>query len=296
MTKTTLPAERFRERFQLRNPFHVNLLSEFTATFMLLFLITGVGVQFVLTRGLLNAYINLNIGVGFAIALCVYSTYNTSGAHLNPAVSITMVTLGLLSIPHFFGYVLVQTVGAFLGVGLTYFIYQDQILKFTHGAKLITGQNATAGLFCSFPEAHVTNSSAFFDQIFGTFILMFFIMIVIDPRNRIPKYLHPLFFGFILIVIGNSYGMNVGYPINPARDFGPRVFAYLIGYGPEVFSFHNYYFWIPIIAPMIGGPLGAWTYIALIGAHLKDPVIVVKAEPVTLRNGAPDELQPLSEN
>ncbi|KAI6181672.1 Major intrinsic protein domain containing protein [Aphelenchoides besseyi] len=262
MTKTTLPAERFRERFQLRNPFHVNLLSEFTATFMLLFLVTGVGVQFVLTRGLLNAYINLNIGVGFAIALCVYSTYNTSGAHLNPAVSITMVTLGLLSIPHFFGYVLVQTVGAFFG---------HQILKFTHGAKLITGHNATAGLFCSFPEAHVTNSSAFFDQIFGTFILMFFIMIVIDPRNRIPKYLHPLFFGFILIVIGNSYGMNVG--------------------------FHNYYFWIPIVAPMIGGPLGAWTYIALIGAHLKDPVIVIaKTEPVTLRNGAPDELQALSED
>ncbi|KAI6197714.1 putative aquaporin-9 [Aphelenchoides besseyi] len=271
MTKTTLPAERFRERFQLRNPFHVNLLSEFTATFMLLFLITGVGVQFVLTRGLLNAYINLNIGVGFAIALCVYSTYNTSGAHLNPAVSITMVTLGLLSIPHFFGYVLVQTVGAFFGCWLDIF----------HLPRM-----QQPVFFCSFPEAHVTNSSAFFDQIFGTFILMFFIMIVIDPRNRIPKYLHPLFFGFILIVIGNSY----------ARDFGPRVFAYLIGYGPEVFSFHNYYFWIPIIAPMIGGPLGAWTYIALIGAHLKDPVIVVKAEPVTLRNGAPDELQPLSEN
>ncbi|KAI6239493.1 Major intrinsic protein domain containing protein [Aphelenchoides fujianensis] len=294
MTKAVvLPAERFRERFQLRNVFHVNLLSEFVSTFMLLFLLTGIGAQFVLSRGALNAYINVNIGVGFAIALCVYSTYNTSGAHMNPAVSFTMVTLGLLSVPHFFGYVLVQTLGAFLGVAVSYLVYQDQILTFTHGAKLITGSNATAGLFCSFPEAHVSNLSAFVDQIVGTFILLFFIAMVVDPRNRIPSFLHPLFFGFILIVIGNSYGMNLGYPINPARDFGPRVFAFVIGYGLEVFTYHGYYFWIPIIAPMIGGPLGAWTYIALIGSHLKDP-LVLPARP-SLQNGGPDELKPLSE-
>jgi len=195
------------------------------------------------------------------------------------------------------GYCIVQFVGAFLGVGLSYLVYYDQILHFTHGAKLITGSNATAGLFCSFPEEHISNYGAFLDQVFGTFILLFCIVLIVDPRNQIPSFLHPLFFGFILMAIGNSYGMNLGYPINPARDFGPRLFAFFAGYGVEVFTYHSYYFWIPIVAPMIGGPLGAWTYIVLVGAHLADveePAAVEKSR--GLQNGVPDELKPLRDD
>jgi len=296
-TTKLLPAERFRERFHLRNKFHACLLAEFFGTFMLLFLVTGVGAQFLLTGGKLNSWTNVNIGVGFSIAMCVYATYNTSGAHLNPAVSLAVASLGLLSIPHFFAYCLVQTVGAFLGAALSYLVYIDQVTHFTHGAKLIVGSNATAGLFCSFPEPHVSNCSCFVDQVVGTFILLFFISAVIDPRNRVPSFLHPLFFGFILVVIGNSYGMNVGYPINPARDFGPRLFAYFAGYGNELFTYHNYYFWIPIVAPLIGGPLGVWVYQALLGAHLVDPIIDGNTLPtkVVLKNGA-DESALLTEH
>jgi glycerol uptake facilitator protein len=57
-------------------------------------LATGVGAQFLLTGGKLNSWININIGVGFIIAMCVYATYNISGAHLNPAVSLAVVSLG----------------------------------------------------------------------------------------------------------------------------------------------------------------------------------------------------------
>ncbi|KAI6174701.1 Major intrinsic protein domain containing protein [Aphelenchoides bicaudatus] len=297
MTLKVLPVDRLRGRFHLRNKFHSCLLAEFLGTFMLLFLVTGIGAQFVLTSGKLNAYINLNIGVGFAIALCVYATYNISGAHLNPAVSIAVVSQGLLSIPHFFAYCLVQTLGAFLGVALSYAVYSDQIFNFTGGVKAVNGTKATAGLFCSFPEPHVSNLSCFIDQVVGTFILLFFIAAVIDKRNRVPSFLHPLFFGFILVVIGNSYGMNVGYPINPARDFGPRLFAYFIGYGKEVFTYHNNFFWIPIVAPLIGGPLGTWTYQTLLGIHLTDPEIDGTELPtkVVLKNGGIEELKPLSE-
>ncbi|KAK6054939.1 hypothetical protein COOONC_07556 [Cooperia oncophora] len=65
-------------------------------------------------------------------------------------------------------------------------------------------------------------------------------------------------------------GLNLGYPINPARDLGPRIFAHFI-YGPEVWTFHDYYFWIPIIAPLFGGIFAGWLYHVCIGAHIPDP-------------------------
>ncbi|KHJ90483.1 hypothetical protein OESDEN_09672 [Oesophagostomum dentatum] len=63
--------------------------------------------------------------------------------------------------------------------------------------------------------------------------------------------------------------MNLGYPINPARDLGPRIFAFFI-YGSQVFTYHNYYFWIPIVAPLFGGVIGAWLYHVFVGAHIPD--------------------------
>jgi glycerol uptake facilitator protein len=67
-----------------------------------------------------------------------------------------------------------------------------------------------------------------------------------------------------LLGIGLSYGSNAGYAINPARDLGPRLLAYVAGWGNVVFTHRDYYFWVPIVGPLVGGVAGALVYDLLI--------------------------------
>ncbi|KHN88135.1 Aquaporin-3 [Toxocara canis] len=145
-----------------------------------------------------------------------------------------------------------------------------QIWHALGAARIAVGPNATATLFTSMPPEHVSNVIAFYDQFVGTGFLALFVAVIVDKRNEIPVGIHPLLVGFVIAMIGMAFGMNVGYPINPARDFAPRLFAALIGYGPEMFTYHNYYFWIPIIAPFFGAVFAAWSYYLFVGFHIVD--------------------------
>jgi glycerol uptake facilitator protein len=112
------------------------------------------------------------------------------------------------------------------------------------------------------------------DQIVGTAFLLLFVVALIDLRNSaVQANLAPLAIGLAVAAIGMSYGANAGYAINPARDFGPRLFAYFAGWGKVAlpgsysapgFAFSDY-FWIPIIGPLIGGVVGVIIYDLFIG-------------------------------
>ena len=99
------------------------------------------------------------------------------------------------------------------------------------------------------------------DQIVGTMFLLIFVLALIDTTNMSPKSnLAPLLIGFAVAAIGMSYGPNAGYAINPARDLGPRLFAWVAGWGDVALPGVGYYFWIPIVGPLIGGVIGVFVY------------------------------------
>src|SRR5207248_9017606 len=120
--------------------------------------------------------------------------------------------------------------------------------------------------FATFPAPYFHNVwGPFADEVVGTFFLALFVCAVTDEFNQPPTgNMAPWIVGFIVMAVGISFGANSGYAINPARDFGPRLFAWAAGWGkvafPGDYANVNQYFWIPTVAPIVGGIIGAVLY------------------------------------
>jgi len=99
------------------------------------------------------------------------------------------------------------------------------------------------------------------DQTIGTALLLFLIFAIIDNRNQPPQAnLTPVLIGAIVVGIGMSFGGMHGYAINPARDFGPRLFTVVAGFRNNGLTDGGYVFWVPIVGPLLGGVIGAAAY------------------------------------
>uniref|UniRef100_F1L9B8 Aquaporin-10 n=1 Tax=Ascaris suum TaxID=6253 RepID=F1L9B8_ASCSU len=253
------------------------LLAEFIGTFFLLLIGTAANVQCVLGGGnITSAHIAWGIGFAFAVFLAA----NASGGHLNPAISLTAYFLGNLSFIRFLCYSLVQIIGAFCGTAITFLSHYDNIFDYDHGIRNVVGANATAGLFATFPASQMTTVGSLFDQIIGTAILSGMVCLITDRRQNVPSPMQPILAGMVMTMIAMTHGSNGGFAINPARDFGPRLFLLCVGYGWSVFSSYNYYFWIPIVGPLIGALLGAWLYKLFIGLHgLNEQLDIISGPP-----------------
>uniref|UniRef100_A0A914W4K6 Aquaporin 9 n=1 Tax=Plectus sambesii TaxID=2011161 RepID=A0A914W4K6_9BILA len=257
-----------RQRIRVQSPISRELLAEGFGTCLVVTIGCASIAQFVIGNGERNAWIGLSLAWGFAVAFGIYVSWNITGGHVNPAISIMMYVLGNLTLVRALLYSLAQTIGAFFGAGIVYYTYYDAISKFDHGTRAVRGVGATAGIFASYPDAYVSVFGGLLDQIVGTAILGLIICMVTDRRNHIPGHLGPLLIGLGVAAIAMSFGMNCGAPLNPARDLGPRLFTLIAGYGWEVFSYNDYtWFWVPILGPIIGALIGAWVYKLFIGLH-----------------------------
>lgn len=139
-----------------------------------------------------------------------------------------------------------QVLGAMTAAAVVYGNYKSAIDVYEGGAgiRTVSGPNATAGIFCTYPQPFMSTTGQFFDEFIGSTLLMFLIYVLKDDANLGAGPLTPLGLFFIIFGIGACFGYETGYAINLARDFGPRLVSYMIGYGPEVWTAGNYYFWV----------------------------------------------------
>ncbi|KAF0382832.1 MIP family channel protein [Gigaspora margarita] len=187
------------------------------------------------------------------------------GGHLNPAVTITLAAHRNFAWHKVPIYILAQLIGAFLAAVVIFSNYHAAILEFDGGKLSVIGSNATAGIFATYPQEFMSIGGAFFSEFIGTFFLLLIILAATDERN-LPntRTIFPLIIGLALTTIAISLGYETGFSLNGARDFGPRLFTFIAGYGVEVFSAYNFYFWIPLVAPVLGGLFAGIIYDLLI--------------------------------
>ncbi|XP_076826938.1 aquaporin-10-like [Brachyhypopomus gauderio] len=198
----------------------------------------------------------------------------SDGAHPNPAVSLSFCVLGQLHWKKLLPYSLSQVLGAYLASAVVYIMYYEAIMEYSGGVLTAFGPNETASIFATYPTEGVSLQTNFFDQVVGTATLLMCILPLSDQRNRpAPDALLPPIVATVVLGISMSMSSNCGGAINPARDLGPHLFTLTAGWGTEVFTCFDYFFWVPLVAPMIGGLIGCFLYVVFIQWHLPDPNI-----------------------
>jgi glycerol uptake facilitator protein len=229
-------------------------LSEFIGTMILILLGDGVVAAVLLrnSKAEHSGWIVITFGWGMAVAIAVYVAL-ISGAHINPAVTVGLASVGAFPWTQVPGYIIAQLLGAFVGAVLVWITYYDH-WKETDDPVL------KLGVFSTIPQIRNTVPN-FITEVIGTAMLLFGVLAIVTNADGA---LVPLSVGFLVLAIGLSLGGPTGYAINPARDLGPRIAHAVLpipGKGDSDFS----YGWIPVVAPLVGGIIGAvlWSILGL---------------------------------
>lgn len=234
------------------------LIAEFLGTLVLIMFGSGVVAMTVLfgkgvpSEVVNGGYTNITLAWGVAVTMGIYVANKASGAHLNPAVTVSLAIFRDFPWRKVAPYILAQTLAAFCAAALVYWNYRPAFEAFDPGLT------HTAGIFTTFPAFPAQPMAGLLDQVIGTALLMFMILAIGEQG----KDLGPILVGLIVVVIGMAFGGMHGYAINPARDFGPRLFTAVAGFKNNGLTDGPLVFWVPIVGPIIGGILGsaAWEF------------------------------------
>ncbi|ALP41716.1 MIP/aquaporin family protein [Aeromonas schubertii] len=245
------------------------LFAEFIGTALLIFF--GVGcVAALKLAGASFGLWEISITWGMGCAIAIYVAGGISGAHINPAVTIALATFCGFDKRKVVPYIVAQIAGAFASTALVYFLYSSLFVEWETTHNVIRGSQESltlAGTFSTYPNAALSNLQAFFVEFFITSVLMLAILAIGDPNNGAPKgFAGALLIGILIAVIGASFGPLTGFAMNPARDFGPKLFAFVAGWGEIALTGgrDNPYFWVPILGPICGALCGAALYVKVL--------------------------------
>jgi glycerol uptake facilitator protein len=251
------------------------LLAELIGTAILILLGNGVVANVVLerTKGHGGGWIVIAFGWGMAVFVAVFCVMDSSGAHINPAVTVGLAAAGKFPWEQVPGYVAAQLLGAFLGGALVYVYYQDHY-------RITDSADAKLATFCTAPNVRNWPVNLF-SEVTGTFVLVFAVLLASAPSLQFPGEsaglearsgelglgaLGALPVGFLVLAIGLSLGGTTGYAINPARDLGPRLAHALLPIPGKRDSDWGYA-WIPVVGPLLGGVLAALAFLGIALAH-----------------------------
>ncbi|KAA0695622.1 aquaporin family protein [Neorhizobium sp. P12A] len=205
-----------------------------------------------------TAYWGLCITWGLSVSIAIYVTGAVSGTHANPAVTLALAVFRGFAWKKVVPYWIAQVVGAFIGAAIVYGLYSSVIDSFNATQHMARAEGGASGVFFTSPGLAITPARAFVNEITITAFLVFGIFALTDEFNTIAPRANfgAIVIGLIVAVIGASSGYLEGWALNPARDFGPRVFAWLAGWDKAAFPGVVDYWWVPIAGPLIGGLVG----------------------------------------
>jgi glycerol uptake facilitator protein len=233
-------------------------IAEFIGTMILILLGDGVvaGVLLRNSKAENSGWIVITFGWGMAVAMAVYSVGWISGAHINPAVTIGLASIGAFEWAQVPGYIIAQFLGAFTGAVLVWLAYLPHWEETADpGLKL--------GVFSTAPAIYNTVANLI-TEIIGTAMLVFGVVAIVTTSTAAGEEIawggfFPLLIGLLVLGIGLSLGGPTGYAINPARDLGPRIAHAVLPIAGKGGSDWGYA-WIPVVGPIIGGIIGAVLY------------------------------------
>jgi len=224
-------------------------LAEAIGTFILILFGCGVNAGTSLSKSLSNKSSNSwvvgTLGWGLAVTMGVYASGKVSGGHINPAVTIGLLTNGEINTISAIKYISGQFIGAFIACIFIYFHYLPNWYK-------TESQDVKLGVFATSPSIN-SRWSNLLSEIIGTFVLLFGLKFI--GTNEFAEGLNPLIVGGLVCAIGISLGGTTGYAINPVRDFIPRLAHFILPIPGKGSSNWNYS-WIPVLGPIIGGVMG----------------------------------------
>lgn len=257
---------------------------------------------------------------GLGVALAIFTTDKVSGAHLNPAVTLAfwLVRPGAhaMTVAKSALYMLSQLLGGILGGAVNLAIYSDTIASFERANHIVRGEPQSIRSALAFGEyfpnpglsleyasgpykqSDVSMLHALFVEAWGTAVLCFVIFTLTHDRNPIlevsgKRAAVPVMIGSTVAMLLALYAPITQAGWNPARDFGPRIVAALGGWGSVAIPGPRWGFWIYIVGPLLGGPLGAVVAERVLhGALLDGPAIGGELER-RASDGAGDDEDPI---